>query len=786
MNPTLITLELDRVLAMIATEAKSAPGRAALTRRAPATTLPECERLQGELAEMTRFYLRDGQLPFSGLTDLASLREPGRLLDLEESWQALRAIRSTQAVRETFTRSQEAHPLLLRIAEGIEDLAEVIGAVGRYFTQEGKLREEASAELRSLRTRIHAKRNAIQRFLSDLMQRHEDAIQEPLITIRGERYCIPVRSESRTSVTGILHERSGSGATIFVEPMGAVEMNNDLAELLIQEREEIARITRFISQTLIGHADAILQSVEVAGELDAIQACAISGDLLRATRPHFVEGSLLRIIEGRHPLLDEGGAALRQRAFGEEEAAVAVVPVSLELNQEHTALLVTGPNAGGKTVSLKTAGLLVIMATSGLPVPAAEGTIIPVVDSIHVLIGDDQSLFQHLSTFSAYLLRLRQVLEKATRRSLVLLDELGSGTDPDEGGALASAVIEHFLATGSLLIVTTHLSSLKTFAIADPRIVNAGMEFDSATGLPTFRMITGVPGRSRALEVAEMMRLPPAIIRAAREKLGTGYAEIDLLVSELQRKMTEIVAESERIEMERAALRSSLEASERARAALDEQRTILGKKMREQLDAVREEVSRKLAGEIRRLQEADRASRQKTSSASVAESIIEAASSSLDLLDEAPRREIKVGDTVQHRRFKMVGQVVSIAGDRVGLSASGKHIQVSRGDLTAVDQAPKRGPAAAPSTPPDSEDEVAAELNLIGRRVDEAIDEIDPFLDRCLLQQKKLVRIIHGFGTGALRKGVREHLRQHQGVASYRPAEAKEGGDGATIVVLDV
>jgi DNA mismatch repair protein MutS2 len=561
MDP-LTTLEFDRVLTLIALEAKSAPGKNALALRRPHASLAGCENAQADLAEMVRYFHTEGLLPFAGLDDLAPYFHRETVLELDEAWHVVRAVRATQAIREALVRTS-GFSRLTAIAETLPHLGEVITKTNKYFTRDGKLREDASVELRAIRSKVHAKRAAIQRTLTDVMNRSSDAIQEPLIVLRGDRYCVPVRADHRNAVPGILHERSGSGASFFIEPMAAIELNNDLADLLIQEREEIARITRFISQTLFDERDGILHAAHVAGELDALQACAIFHDAVRGTRPTFSNDRTLHIIDGRHPLLDERLAAARHDALGEEPSVQKVIPLTIELNTNASALVVSGPNAGGKTVALKTAGLLVAMGMSGLPVPAADGTVLPCVDALHVLIGDDQSVLEHLSTFSAYLVRLKRVLAKATKRSLVLLDELGSGTDPEEGAALAASIIEHMLEAGALLIVTTHLSALKSFAVNDPRIVNASMEFDSATGQPTYRMISGIPGRSRAIEIAKMIGLPSTIIDHARERLGERYADTDALLATLQKKMSEIVAQQDEL----ARSRTQIESERRRRHA---------------------------------------------------------------------------------------------------------------------------------------------------------------------------------------------------------------------------
>jgi DNA mismatch repair protein MutS2 len=784
---TFSQLELDRVLTLIAMEAKSSLGKENIARRRPHRTLAACEAAQGDLAEMVRFFLTDGLLPLAGLTDVAPLLDRDSILDIDESWIVVRCVRATQAIRETFLRT-DTFPRMAAQARGIPDLSALISKLNKYFTQDGKLREEASAELRSIRQRMQGKRSAIQRVLNDVMNRSADAIQEPLIVMRGDRYCIPVRADHRNAVTGILHERSGSGASFFIEPMQAIELNNDLADLLIQEREEIARITRFISAAIAEAADLIRDAARVGGEFDALQACAQFHQTVGASRPAFDDDHVLEMIDGRHPLLDERLASARAESFGEEPSDRRVMPISVRLDRSSTALVISGPNAGGKTVALKTTGLLVAMAMSGLPVPAADGTIIPIVDDFHVLIGDDQSVLEHLSTFSAYLVRLRRVLENATVRSLVLLDELGSGTDPEEGSAIATAVIEHLLATGALMIVTTHLSALKSFAVNDARIVNASMEFDAATAAPTYRMIAGIPGRSRAIDVAQIIGLPSSVIDRARQHLGDRYGETDTLIAELQKKMSEVLAARD----EAAGLKDSLEneigrlALERGR--LEQERAKLGGSFREELDRLRDDVQRQVAAELKNLRESDRNTRASANAAEIVKTLTKPVERALDFLP-VEQREVRVGEKAEHRSFKVTGTIVSIDGKKAVLNVNGRKMTVDVKDLVPRESGAGGRESKKSSTRPSSPDslvpEISAELNLIGQRVDDAIDESDKFLDRSLMQGKQAVRIIHGFGTGALRKALRDHLRKHPAVKSWRPGGENEGGDGATIAVLE-
>ncbi len=781
------SLEFDRVLELVAAQARTGPGKRALLARRPAASLDEAERLQGELAEMTRFYHTEGQVPLAGLIDPEPIlaREA---LELEDSWQVLRSIRATQALRETLTRLDPPLPRLHRIASAIPDLGAVSSAVGRFFTKDGKLREEASAELRSIRTRMQQKRAQIQRALADVLTRHADALQEPIVTLRADRYVVPVKAERRSEVPGILHGRSGSGASFFIEPMGAVELNNDLADLLIQEREEIVRIMRHLAQLLLAARDEILDATRLGGELDAIQAAAITGSILGSVRPAFSEAREMRLIQARHPLLDERLAELRRSVLGDSDSPQRVIPTSIELTPDKPALVISGPNAGGKTVALKTAGLLTAMALSGLPLPAADGSIVPIVDDVHVLIGDDQSVMEHLSTFSADLVRLSRMIARATDRSLVLLDELGSGTDPEEGGALAAAVIEHVLDVGSLLVVTTHLAAVKSFAVGDPRVANASMEFDGESGRPTFRMLPGVPGRSRAIEIASMMGMPRAVVDRAREKLGGWYGDIDQMVGELQKGLADVVRRREELSAAEGAMEKRQRELERELAAVTEEKKKLASKWRDEMDRVRAEVSRNLQAELRRLKELDKEERKKADAKTSFESVtlpIDRA----EPREETSARPLQVGDRAEHRTLRFTGDILSIDGTKVTLAVAGKKMHASLEDLRPSDSKPKAKTALRSSVRLDSSEEepaVSAELNLIGRRVDDAIDEVEKFLDQALLAGRGAVRLIHGHGTGALRNALREQLKKHAGVRSFRPGNPNEGGDGATIVFMDV
>jgi DNA mismatch repair protein MutS2 len=788
-NTSLRALDFAEVLEIVALEARTAPGRRKLLARRPVHALGDAERLQSELADMTRFVLEGEMLPFGGLDEAPKSIDAGAL-DLGASWQILRAIRATQAIREAILRSDRETAPLAAIASRIVELDDLIRSIGRYFTKDGKLREDASPELRRIRTRVHARRQETQRVLGDLMNRRADAIQEPIITVRGDRYCIPVKSERRSDVPGILHERSGSGASVFLEPMEIVELNNEIADLLLAERDEIHRIERFIAEQITLHRDPIIASVDSAAELDAIQACAIVGSRIGAVRPLFNDRNELRIREGRHPLLDERLAGLRASAFGENPSERNVVPVSVDLSGDECGLVVSGPNAGGKTVTLKTVGLLTAMAASGLPVPAADGTTLPLPDQIHLLIGDDQALLEHLSTFSAYMTRLERILASTSPDSLVLLDEIGSGTDPEEGSAIAAAVIEHLVDTGCLFVVTTHLARVQSLAIASDRIVNASMEFGEREHEPTFRLIPGLPGRSWAIEVAEKVGLPRPILERARESLGTEHERTDQILSQLQRSLREARARQDELDSrarEIAGMERTLE--ERLARAREKEKKLLGR-WQEESDAIRTDVYRQLRAEIRTLREADRKERETASLEAIAGRVLEPAGRREEVEMNSSEKPAR-GDLVRHRRFRFEGTLTSLEGERASILVRGKKMEVDTGDLELVskgsasskEQSREKPKKAIPDT--GAEPAVSAELNLIGQRVDEAIEESDRFLDQALMEGRGAVRIIHGHGSGRLRKALRDHLRKHPAVRSWRAGGEREGGDGATIAVLE-
>ncbi|MFL6286070.1 MAG: endonuclease MutS2, partial [Pyrinomonadaceae bacterium] len=695
------------------------------------------------------------------------------------------------------------------------------GLAARVFSKilpSGELDDRASPELARIRADIVRMRSTITRSLETLMRRSEEAIQDQLVTLRNDRFVIPVRSDHRGRVAGVAHGSSSSGATVFVEPLETIESNNELQALRETEEREITRILFTLTEELRAELPAIELAARAVAELDFVNAKAALAAHLRAVEPLIDEENALELVEARHPLLEEN---LR-------EQNTEVVPVSLRLDAERPVMVISGANAGGKTVVLKTAGLLSLMALSGLHVPAREARV-PMYASVLADIGDRQSLAANLSTFTSHVSNIRRMVELCVSPALVLFDEVGTGTDPEEGSALGVAVVDHFRRVcGAHVIATTHYSGLKMYASNEEAVQNASVEFDERTLQPTYRLLVGVAGSSAGLEIARRFKLPEEIIEAARSRVDERTLAADAYLRRIQRESEEAEGLRRALEEERRAVAeryNSLDAEaarrererqaefartlERAVAEFERQSRELYSKIEDRAQRVRvEREAERRAAELRREAQKARAEARPASTQRTGEAgsprVVKGSRGEVDAGTAtpsptgAPQRDIAAGDEVRLKTLGMTGTVERISDGEAEVRVKNLRFREKVSNLELVASAPKpkkeddtlagrlrrmqeRGTEVKLKA---SRESVDAELNLIGQTTDEARDRVDRFLDEAYLQGHSHVRIIHGHGTGALRRAVAELLRTHPHVERFDLAPENQGGAGATVVEL--
>ncbi len=807
-----VALELDVVLRLISSLARTDPGRRAVLLVFPASDEASVRALLEETSEVWSFRIRHGRLPLAGVEDLdgAIATIESGAFGPEDFRPVLSVARAAAAVRRALDHADS--PKLVERRERLPQFEELVRQAQKIFASDGTIRDDASPELASVRGRLRRRRNEVARNLEKLVDQRREYLGDAVVVLRNDRYCLPVLSSARARVPGMVHDRSGSGQTVFVEPMEVIEANNDLAMLAGEERREVERLLTGFGRLVLAAAPDLASAVEDLAALDALEAKVEFGDLVDGRVPEISDDGEWILRGARHPLLDARLGTLRKRVLGESREGREAVPLDLTLTREQRMLVVSGPNAGGKTVVLKTAGLLSLLAQSGIPVPVDAGTRIPIFRSIRTEIGDAQAILSDRSTFSSSMETLASILDESAPGTLALVDEIGGATDPEEGSALAVAFLEEYLARGGRSIVTTHLSAIKNFAAGREDSLTAAMEFDEATGRPNYRLHPGLSGRSRALSVARERGLPSTVLDRAVEILGDAWrrreereTEAEAAIERLRLAESEVAREREDLRRGAEKLANEKEEVSRARARLREEglagfekaRQELSRRVAEQLQAIRDDVSR----------------RSETSAAKLVAEAEEAMAEEPALVEaraeeQARSRDLEEGGRARIRGMKMEGTIVSLDGEGAWLEVGGKRMRVPRTQLEPAggdrdgrgrpaerDGRKKRSekprPAVRGRTGVEPEEPAPAgsaggpvrEVNLIGRRLDEAIDELEKALDEALVAGAAL-RVIHGHGTGRLRDGIREHLRTHRNVASARAADPREGGNGATMVEL--
>ncbi|MFA5078133.1 MAG: endonuclease MutS2 [Dehalococcoidia bacterium] len=706
----------------------------------------------------------------------------GAVLDPPTLIRIQRTLAACRIARSGLQKMSAELPALWGIAQDITPLSQIENEIGRCLSPTGEVLDSASAHLADVRRRLKDTRKQLQETLSSIVKskRGQEMLQEQLVTERNGRYVLPVRVEAKREMKGIVHDVSNTGATVFIEPLETIESGNELRQLEVEERQEIERILTALSVCVGDACGDIELNTGILARLDLALAKALYAEKTKAIEPEIVGGAeerFLRMVNARHPLL-KGEA----------------VPLSVELGRDFSVLIISGPNAGGKTVALKTMGLLVLMAQAGLPIPCSDGTRLPVYDEVFADIGDEQSIEQTLSTFSAHISNVARIVKKSTPSSLVLMDELGISTDPGEGAALAQATLMHFVNKGTAVVVTTHYSELKAFAHLNKGLRNASLDFDPVTLMPTYRLSVGIPGGSNALNIAARFGLPEEIVDQARSIMSKGSQEVEAM-------MVDLAAERKRLAEAQQFIDREKERAAGLSADLEAEISRIRNKEREMVREIQDNLNTEIAGLYREIREAENELRKERKKESLErarrslESITKQAEQrsaglgrKLAAMDESgsAAEKIAVGDSIRLKDMHTAATVVSIDEGQDRLEAMVGDVKLTlRLDGVEKIDAPGSGDlveraAARPRTIRTA----APELDLRGQRAEMVESALDSYLNDAFMSQMPEVRIIHGYGTGAVRSAVREALAAHALVKSFRPGSRGQGGDGVTIVEL--
>jgi DNA mismatch repair protein MutS2 len=729
------------------------------------------------------------RIDFSGLPDLAAavnkLRIEGASLDPKEIFDVFLLLDRAADAKSVLTAAAERFPKLGRRAQSIGDFRALLKDLEGKILPDGTVSDHASVALARVRRDIERQKKAIQESLERFLRAHreEGVLQEEFVTIRNERFVVPVIAGQKRKLEGVIHGTSSSGHTLFIEPLETIDLNNELVRLAEEEAREVHRILREMTDRLRGYGDSITQTLATMAELELIFAKGRFAVEFDCVIPRFGERLFLK--DARHPLLEDVLARKRK----------PVVPISLELTREQRTLLISGPNTGGKTVTLKTVGLLTLMAQSALPVPAAEAEF-PLFEQVLADIGDYQSIQENLSTFSAHVSNIREMALDVTPDSLVLLDELGAATDPEEGGALGVAIVEHFRAAGAFTLISTHLMALKIYGAGTPGVVNGSMGFDEQTFEPTYRLRLGLPGKSAGLEIATRLGMPEDIMRRARQSMSDRERDVTRFLDELHRR----IEQTQQLERGLREQTAALEKREKELAREWEQRESAKLKELErrtdQALARFEEQAQETIGKIAQSAEQRKAAQDAQRRVAKAKRELREDFEATVLSTQEDSRQgeirplrIEEGSRVRLRDVREPARVRrKLSGDRLEVESGFMKMQVSVDDVIEV--LPENAPASsklpkgvsyrpAPELAP-----VYQEINVIGQHAEEARDAVDEFLDRAVMATASRVRIVHGFGMGVLRKTIQDLLSRHPHVARFYPAPQQEGGAGATIVEI--
>lgn len=783
------TLEYNKILDQLTEYAFSADARSRCQKLRPITDRAQIEQLQQQTSDALSWLFKYGSLSFSGVTDIRdSLKrlEIGGALSAIELLRVCSLLESAKRAK-AFARSQEDNDQpddsLTGLFAGIEPLTPLYDEIRRCILSEDEIADDASSTLHSIRRSMRGMNDKIRAQMNSMINNTttRSYLQDTVITMRDGRYCLPVKAEAKSLVPGMIHDQSSTGSTLFIEPMAVVNLNNEYKELQLREQEEIEVILAGLSNLTASYATQLLADYELLTELDFIFARAAFAQTYNGVAPLFNDDGRIHIRKGRHPLLDPK----------------KVVPIDVRLGEDFRLLIVTGPNTGGKTVSLKTVGLLTLMGQSGLHIPASERSELGIFDEVFADIGDEQSIEQSLSTFSSHMVNIIRILEQVNDRSLVLFDELCAGTDPTEGAALAISILSKLHLYGARIMATTHYSELKVYALSTPGVENACCEFDVATLSPTYRLLIGIPGKSNAFAISEKLGLPTDLITDAKGRISKSEGDFEDLIADLEKSRSTIEREQLEINQYKAEIESLKEKLEQKQERLDSSRDKILREANEQAYNILKEAKDVADETIRNFNKYGKAgapvsemekerTRLRGKMDKAAQKMSEQKKASVP--NHNVPKKLRIGDSVKVISMNLKGTVHSLPNARgdlyVQMGILRSLVNINDLILLEEDAAPgtkKFQKTSAGKIKMSKSASVSTEINLIGKTTDEAIPLLDKYLDDAYLAHLPSVRIVHGKGTGALRNAVQAHLKRLKYVKSFHLGEFGEGDAGVTI-----
>ncbi len=779
MNDRILTaLEFHKIVEQLNNQAETSLGKDLVKQIRPSVSLKTVIHLQKETDEAVQVIRLNQAVPLGGISDIrTSLKRSviGGVLTTNECLDVANTIYGGRQVKSFIEKLEEPFPILEELVERITPLRDLEQQIKSCIDDHGHVMDSASGKLRGIRSSIRTFESRVREKLDNVTKTKSNMLSDSIITIRNDRYVLPVKQEYRTSIGGIVHDQSASGQTLFMEPRAVVDLNNQLQEATLKEKQEIERILRELSEHIALEEAFLMENISVLAQIDFMFARAKLAREMKAAMPKMNDQGFIMMKQARHPLIPED----------------EVVPNDIEIGKDYTSIVITGPNTGGKTVTLKMVGLCTLMAQSGLQIPALDGCELAVFEHVFADIGDEQSIEQNLSTFSSHMTNIVSILKEVDHRTLVLFDELGAGTDPQEGAALAMSILDEVMEKDARVIATTHYPELKAYGYNRDKVVNASVEFNVETLQPTYRLLIGVPGRSNAFEISKRLGLSDKVINRAKSHIGVDSTSVENMISSLEK--AQIDAEKEYEEAHRILEQSEILRHEidKAWKELDSKKENIYKKAEEKAEKAlikaREEAE-EIVAEIRQM---------KTDSALkehewiAAKKMLSEAQPNLSNKDKnkeepstAEKKELQPGDDIKLLTINQKGTVLEKVSETEYLVQVGiMKVKVKRKDLQLLSgqKQVKEKPLA---TVKGSNYHVRPELDLRGERYEEALIRLEKYLDDALLAGYAKVSIIHGKGTGALKKGVQQFVKNHPRIASSRTGSMGEGGSGVTILEL--